>query len=481
MAMSEFHKQIYRSLFFAFCVLGTACVQAQIDSHYWTHQYGAKGLLLNGAVIASSDDETNIFYNPGAMGLDDNLGFAFSFLSPTYSNLLSRNFLGEGSSLTDNGIDLSPGFLAVRFQPFKTDKITLAVASFERFKSDIRFADRETTPVNSTGFFFLRADVDFSQRISEDWFGIGVSYNITDRLGIGLTQFSTWLDRSLDLHLKKEIVASPAPMDIVASWRNEFKYDISIYSAFVTKLGISYQGPVFSAGLTITTPSYGMLHSSVNYAIDDQRIINAEDQNEVRSNRNDIDLTNYKSPLSVGFGLEFHREKFCYSFSTEYFRSIDQYVLFSDTDDSFNGMTLGDAETIARVRTGNENVLNFAFGLQYYPNDKITWITGFRTDFNQNTRLLLNDTAEYLGSTPDVFHISGGGMFEYGKNTFSIGMDLGYGRRAGGRQLTNLDEVTVDNLFSFSGKDNVKNEFYSIMLFITYDFILQNISKTKDK
>ena len=36
----------------------------QTDSHYWTHQYGAKGLLLNGAVIASADDETNIYYNP---------------------------------------------------------------------------------------------------------------------------------------------------------------------------------------------------------------------------------------------------------------------------------------------------------------------------------------------------------------------------------------------------------------------------------
>ena len=78
---------------------------AQIDSHYWTHQYGAKGLLLNGAVIASSEDETNIFYNPGAIGQDDNLGFAFSFLSPTYANLQANNFLGDNTSLTDSGHD----------------------------------------------------------------------------------------------------------------------------------------------------------------------------------------------------------------------------------------------------------------------------------------------------------------------------------------------------------------------------------------
>ena len=40
----------------------------QNDDHYWTHQYGAKGLLLNGAVIAATEDDTAVFYNPGALG-----------------------------------------------------------------------------------------------------------------------------------------------------------------------------------------------------------------------------------------------------------------------------------------------------------------------------------------------------------------------------------------------------------------------------
>ena len=68
-------RTAYILLLFAI-LSGTA--HSQTDAHYWSHQFGAHGLLLNGAVISSAHDETSIFYNPGAITLDGNLGFAFS-------------------------------------------------------------------------------------------------------------------------------------------------------------------------------------------------------------------------------------------------------------------------------------------------------------------------------------------------------------------------------------------------------------------
>ena len=62
-------------------------LSAQTDAHYWTNQYGAKGLLLNGAVIASTEDETAIFYNPGAMGSGEEFGLSLSFLTPNLFRL----------------------------------------------------------------------------------------------------------------------------------------------------------------------------------------------------------------------------------------------------------------------------------------------------------------------------------------------------------------------------------------------------------
>jgi hypothetical protein len=449
-----------------------AChLNAQIDSHYWTHQYGAKGLLLNGAVIASSEDETNIFYNPGAIGQDDNLGFAFSFLSPTYAKLQANNFLGDNTSLTDSGHDFSPGFAAVRWQPFKNKKLTLGIASFERFKSDINFENRITDQVNETGFFVLRADIDLKRRISEDWFGVGLSYNITDNFGFGVSQFSAWHSQRLDVKLIKEIFTTINPQSVVASWRSDFSYNISTYSGWVTKLGMSYKISSLRLGATFTTPTYGILKSGASYRLDDQRTIKEENFNDVISNRNDTDLTNYRTPWSIGFGAEYLLGNVVVSFSCEYFSKIDEYTVFSEVDDSFNGSTTADADVVVNVKSKNLSVFNFAGGIQIKKSDRVTLLGGFRTDFNQDNSLLLNDSAEYLGSAPNIFHISGGAMFDYGKNVFSIGVDLGYGARSGAPQLADFTDVNVDNLFSFSGKNNVSNSFYSVMLFITYDFI----------
>lgn len=447
-------------------------LNAQIDSHYWTHQYGAKGLLLNGAVIASAEDETNIFYNPGAIGQDDNLGFAFSFLSPTYARLQANNFLGDNSQLTDDGIDFSPGFLAVRWQPFSNKKFTLGIASFERFKSDIKFKNRIADQVNDTGSFLLRADLDLQRRISEDWFGIGLSYNITDNFGIGVSQYSAWHSQSLDVNLVKEVFTTFNPQDVIASWRSDFNYDISTYSGWVTKFGMSIKIDSIRLGATVTTPTYGIARSSASYNIDDQRFIKQENLNTVISNRSSADLNAYKTPLSIGFGAEYTFGKTCLSFSCEYFAKIDDYIVFNETENTFNGAALGDDEVEVSVSSKNLSVFNFAGGIQVKQNDLITLLGGFRTDFNQDNSLLLNNSAEYLGSAPNIFHISGGMMVNYKKNVFSIGIDLGYGARSGAPQLADLSDVNIDNLFSFSGKNNVSNKFYSAMLFITYDFIL---------
>jgi len=52
-----------------FLVSGSA-IQAQ-DTHYNTFQFGARSALLGGAVIGSVNDNTAVFYNPGALGFID--------------------------------------------------------------------------------------------------------------------------------------------------------------------------------------------------------------------------------------------------------------------------------------------------------------------------------------------------------------------------------------------------------------------------
>lgn len=451
-------------------------LEGQVDSHYWTHQYGAKGLLLNGAVIASAEGETSLFYNPGSMGMDDNLGFAFSFLSPTYSNLTTTNFIGDGNVITDTGLGFSPGFLGIRFKPFKNDKIVMGVTAFERFKTDIKFEDRVVSDVSGSPLLLFRGDLFFSRRISEDWYGIGLSMKVTDNIGIGLTHFSIWNSQSLDFNLKKEILPKSNPTNVFLGWHRELGFDFSVSAGFVSKLGISIRQPNFNLGMTFTTPTYGIIEKSGKYYTDDYRVNSTINLSENSSNRNSVSLQALKSPYSIGFGFDFTAGKNVISFSSEYFGSLAEHTIFNDVDDSFDGIGSEVSNTSINLSSEKKSVFNVAVGLMHKSSERTTYVWGLRTDFDEGSSLVFNDATEYIGTIGDVFHLSGGGMFNFGKNQFSLGMDVAYNRQDKGRQLIDITAIQQDNFFTFTEKNNASTRFYSFMVFITYDFIFTTIS-----
>ena len=134
----------------------------QVNSHYWSHQYGSKGLLLNGSVIASVNDETAIFYNPGSMALTDDFGISLSLITPTYSLFRTTDFLGEGTSFSDQGLGLSPGLVAAMFKPFGTDKVVLGLTTFTRYRSEIGVEDRVVKNVEQNPDQIFLGDIDFN-------------------------------------------------------------------------------------------------------------------------------------------------------------------------------------------------------------------------------------------------------------------------------------------------------------------------------
>lgn len=464
-------EQLLKLLFFFILSSSAVNISAQLDAHYWSHQYGAKGLLLNGAVIASPDGETSIFYNPGAMALDDDLGFAFSFLSPTYSNLTVNNFIGNENSFKDDGLSYSPGFAGLRFKPFKSDKLVAGFAMFKRYKTKIGFKDRVVDRVSDLGILLFRADLDFQRKLSEDWVSFGLAAKLSDKLGIGLTQVSVWHNQNLEFNWKKEIVENRDPNALAQSWRNEFAYSYNVYSGFLTKLGLNYRADKFNLGLTYTSPTYSPLRTKASYNLEDNRINKLTETYLTTSNRDKTELQNFKSPMSVGFGLDIKLDSTKISLGAEYFFEIEEYTILEEIDDSFDGISTGDASIPIQIKSQNDRVFNFAIGIQHQFSKRTTWYGGFRTDLSQNNALSINKNTEYLGYVDDIFHLSGGFTFYNGRNHFSLGTDLGYGSNKGGAQLVDLTNFSPNDLFSFSGNENVTSRFYSIMLFFTYDFI----------
>ncbi len=463
-----------KGIYIALQCLFVVSVFAQQDAHYWSYQYGAKGLLLNGAVIASPAGETSIFYNPGAMAQDNNLGFTFSYLSPTYANLRTDNFLGDNNTIQDDGLFYAPGFAGVRFKPLKTDRFIVGLATFRRYRTDIKFRDR-VVDLTTPDLELFRADINFRRQVFEEWLAVGSAFKINEKIAVGFSQYSVWHGEDLNFNFKKEITDRDLPTNLIASWRNEFAYNIDIQSAFITKFGFSYTGKNFGLGLTYTSPQYAAYRTRGGYNIEDHRIDTSSAISLSISNRRSVDQVQYKSPSSIGLGVDFNVHDTKVSMACEYFFKIKNYTVFEDVDDSFDGLTATPSNVPTIVTSKNKAVFNLAMGIQHKVSDRLTWFTGFRTDFNQDNIISVNQKTEYLGSVGDVFHFSTGGSFQANKNEFAIGLDFAYSSSGGGRQLVDLSRnITADNLFDFTVKNNVKSRYYAIMLFITYDFIFSS-------
>ncbi len=459
-------KSVIFTSFLFFCVVKVTV--SQVNSHYWSHQYGAQGLLLNGSIIASVNDETAIFYNPGSMALTEEFGISLSLITPTYSLLKTTDFLGEGTSFANQGLDLSPGLVAAMFKPFGTDKITLGLTTFKRFKSEINVEDRAVRNVKSNEDQIFLGDLDFNRKLSENWFGMGLSARLSSKLAIGFTQFFTFRNEKVGLNFKKEILDKNNPANLIAGWRSNFDYGYSANGGMLTKFGICWAPSFVKVGATYTSHTYGVIERKANYAFDDQKI-NFNGGNTSASNDRKTELSNYHTPWSIGLGIQIPLGGSELSISGEYFTTIEKYNLIDDDDDPLDGLAANPILTSVHIGQANDRVINIGIGLKRMWNEKYTWFYGFRTDFSPRSLFDLGEGITFLASTPNIYHLSTGGAYSYRKSQFSVGLDYGFGTKSGGKQLTDITDISVDNVFEFTGDDSVNTYVHQVALYITYD------------
>ena len=440
----------------------------QVTGGYWGTQYGSRGLLLNGAVIASCDDEAAIFYNPAGLGLTDDFGVAVSLITPTFNYVRTNDLIGDGNSFVDRGLGLAPGLVAAKFQPFKTKKINAGFTIFKRFSSEVNYDGRVVSEVEGEESLLFVGDLEYSKDVSETWVGFGFSFELHERLSVGFTEFITWRGEEVDLNFQKEFVSKDNPDDIVLGWRSRFQYGYGANGGVLTKVGLSWRPYNLKVGLTYTSRTYGLALRSADYKYNDIKI-RPVGGSELSSNDRSTELRQYRTPASVGFGLEFMLGKSRVSFSTEYFEKISPYTIIDEEDDPFDGLATVDETTRTTVSQGNNAVLNVAFGLERILGPKYSWFLGGRTDFSPEALLDVDQNISFLATDPDIFHVSLGGAYTFRNSKFSAGVDYGIGAKTGGQQLIDLGNVTAENVFTFDGKNNVETFSHSFALFVTYD------------
>ncbi|MBI5914216.1 MAG: hypothetical protein HY842_02485 [Bacteroidetes bacterium] len=454
-------------------LLALPAANSQNDDHYWTHQYGAKGLLLNGAVIASTEDETAVFYNPGALGNGEDFGISFSFLTPSYAVLKTDGYLGRNTQANDSHLGLASDLGAVGFRPFRSHRWRAAITSFSRYKSGLSLREREVGAVLNEPSQLFVGNLEFKRAVSERWFGAGMAYRITDNLSIGASQFFTFHSESTSLSIQKEIVEKNNPYNLMLGWSTRFKYSLSAKGGMLTKFGLTAKWRNVKLGATFTTPTYRHFAKSAGYDNSDLRVY-GRDSTVLLSNLASADLHDFKTPWSVGLGADFAIGRTRFSLSTEYFDDLPRYTVIDDQDDPFNGLANGNHVVETTVQLENRSVLNVAIGLQTRLRNEQSLIMGFRTDFNQRIIDQKLQTLSFLSTTPSVFHLSLGSLFSLRNNQLSVGLDYSFGRKRTTGRLVDLTNITPDNLFGFSETGGIQSKYRAVVFIFTYDFILKS-------
>ena len=196
-----------------------------------------------------------------------------------------------------------------------------------------------------------------------------MAYRFSSHFSLGVSQFLTFHSESTHLSVRKEIVHRDNPFDLMLGWRSNFKYGFSTRGGMLTKVGISAGQEDLKIGMVVTTPTYYTYRSSASYDADDQKIF-GNGNVELTSNLTGAELKNYKTPWSIGMGIDLNSGTTRISFSAEYFAKIPLYTIIEDVDDPFNGHANGGNEQTTLVRTENKSVLNLAIGLQKEYNEK---------------------------------------------------------------------------------------------------------------
>ncbi len=442
-------------------LIGGSALIGQLVGNYWNLNYGTKAQLLNGAVIAGVDDNSALIYNPAAIGTDTVGGFTLSLLSPSYSVINTNSAQLNNLSITD--LDLLPNLAVVDFPFFQNSKIKSSLGIFSKRSFDLDFATQ--LDVNFTPTQTFVGSANYRNKISENFFGFGISYQLSDDFQMGLTQ-------GINIRSQTQtFLISGRSSNFTTIFQNQDSFtsfsDFSYtYPSMNTKFGFLLHRLKYSIGLTITTPQYFHLFDSGRYQIIDPQFVDGEFVDNLEETQDGLGST-YKFPWSFGLGGEFqvNQQGKLYG-SAEVFTRIRPYTIINNPNSksSFN------------LNDGSRQVANVALGFEQTMSESFTLLCGLRTDFNSVDDFDLGDNGDrrLFRFAWNVYHATAGGLFSVKSFRFSAG--LGYAFSKNNQDVFN----PFQQVFQSFGINDFELEtdqstYHSITVFFNYSLLFKRI------
>lgn len=423
------------------CSAGEAAAQ---DSQYWTQQYGPRASLLSGAVIGSVGDISGTFYNPGALGLADELAFAISADVYEYESITIEDGAGRGVDLGTTKSGVRPSLLAgtLTRSLFGQDVLAYSVLTRARSSSDI-----STSIVRSGAEIPPELDLDelvgvarIDGEFNETWVGLSYARPFSSSFGLGVTGY---VAHRTQRRRREGVVEAIAPdgspfVDIDLRGGN--------YSTFRTlaKFGGYFASESFSAGLTFTTPSLHITGSG-EFGINEARF-NSDTTVLLATLQPDLSAK-YESPMSVGLGFGWQIGKARINASGEWFDKIDPYVVMQGEE----SIQQEPPQPITfDVVQSMDEVFNWGLGLEYAFKETFSGYASFATDASGFTDEV--ERADLSLNTLDLYSAFLGADFRVKSARLTVGLGYGWGS-APAPELTDIlpdEDLELDPRYVYS-------------------------------
>ena len=467
-----------------FVLLFPLLVSGQTDN-YWSRNFNEESSLLSGAVVGGGAGASAIFYNPASISeiKESKLSLNASLFSFDFLN--AKNALGDEIDFYD-----SRGYVIPRFFSYMLKLKKQPDWSFE-----IAFLNNSNFLTESTNFVDKNIDIlthlpgterytsfsKYSNKVRDDYFGIGGSYKLSDKFAFGTSLFVS--AKTNDYSYSIDIEAGTNPNEINVPAETPYfsaKYNEEEYLKFndyrlLWKLGLLYKVKRFSVGLNITTPSIGNIYS------DGKKLYRKRSQNNISDPETGNAIPNYlivdykekkevqvnaKSPLSIAAGFTWHNQENTKTLYTtiEYFAKIDPYRMVEtvESDNLASGTvfeTIDHNEWLTFIN-GAKSVFNAAIGYRWIINENLMILSGFRTDFSHKKNLDFNPYAEnktVKSFVLDKYHITSGLTIKVLGHDFITGLQYTIAHENGQKQFINLSDPVEFNYEEMKALQGTRN------------------------
>jgi hypothetical protein len=390
------------------------------DSNYWSIQYGPVAHLLGGQVVAGSRDLSSTFYNPGALALADRGSFLLSAES------VQREWLSatpvSGDELFDTSTSrfgAAPSFVAGRLPRWLGKRTRLAWSLLTRQKLDLRLGRRLVDPLGSA-VESSTAETLFDQRVDESWGGLTFSKRLGGSTGLGLTWYVAYRGQRTRSELSVQALGSDASALSVLGV-DDIDYG---HIRTLAKLGWDWRGRGLEVGLTVTTPSLGVLttHGRASYT---RSVSGLDADGDGRPDppilqaqaAQDLDA-DYRTPWAVGGGLAWQHGSTRIYASSEWYAPVARFAVLE--------LPARDELSARPVDQQLRGVLDAGVGVEHRLASGVALYGAFHTDFSAAVHDLSRNVAL---SDWDLYHVSAGASFGIGSNRFTLGASWAFGGR----------------------------------------------------